>query len=670
MVYLLYFTSGFSALLYQVAWQRFIALFAGSDSESVAMVIAGFLTGLGIGSWLGSRLADRLSDAAALRGFGACELGIGLCAAASPWFYYQVMFTQGAALQQHSALVFALTFLSLLPPTILMGLSLPLLAKATAGQIDQAPQRIGLLNAVNILGAATGSLVSGWFMVGLLGYDRTVYVGAGLSGLIALSGFALARRSDAAAPTAAPTAESESATADAAKLRNWCVLVFLSGFVSISLELVWFRVLAFVLGTVPYVFALMLAAILGGYGIGGWIAARWLHRFTNPIRGFLWIQAAVVLVSVWSLLGLFWLVQGMPADAAKAYLSSQGGLVGWRVAGYVTRMLAVLLILLPPNILIGMCFPVTQKAILKDRHSLGRCVGLVQLANILGNLMACLVTGFLLFNTVGTVGTLLLLLAAALGFAGLLLHGKITTGSRAPWAAMAVAGVTLLVLPGNANWWRGWHLQRPDARFIVGEDSSGVAALARGASDTNFHMYAHGQVQGRSPYSPYNCATGVILALAHPQPRHILAVGMGTGGLPHALGVNPATERVLTYEILRPELPVMRAFAQEPAGGVAQALLADPRYQFPLADGRRALLAGGDKFDLIAGSPLMPHNSRAGLIYSREFMELARTRLKPGGIVTLWNCSERTERTFLSVFPPRRQARPGNHRRQQRAVHD
>lgn len=243
MVYLLYFSSGFSALLYQVAWQRFIALFAGSDSESVALVIAGFLTGLGIGSWLGSRLADRLSDASALRGFALCELGIGLCAAASPWFYYHVMFTQWAGMHQNHLLVLTITFASLLPPTILMGLSLPLLAKATAGPIERAARRVSLLNAMNILGAGTGSLVAGWLLVGLLGYDRTVYLGAGLSGLIALSGFVLSRRSDATAPGAAVSAgDAEARATDAAVLRNWCLLVFASGFVSISLELIWFRV--------------------------------------------------------------------------------------------------------------------------------------------------------------------------------------------------------------------------------------------------------------------------------------------------------------------------------------------------------------------------------------------------------------------------------------------
>lgn len=654
MVYLLYFSSGFSALLYQVAWQRFIALFAGSDSESVALVIAGFLTGLGIGSWVGSRLADRLSDARALRGFAACELGIGLCAAASPWFYYHVMFTQGAAMQQHPALVFTLTFASLLPPTILMGLSLPLLAKATAGQIEHAARRISLLNAMNILGAATGSLASGWFLVGLLGYDRTVYLGAGLSGLIALSGFALSRRSDATTPAVAAESAGDAAAraADAATLRYWCLLVFVSGFVSISLELIWFRVLAFVLGTTPYVFALMLATILGGYAIGGWLAARWLARFEHPKRAFLWIQVAVLLVSAWCLLGLFWLVQGVPHGVAKSLLSSQAGLVGWSMGGYVSRFVLVLAMLLPPNILIGLCFPVTQKAILKERDSLGRCVGLVQFANILGNLAACLITGFLLFNTIGTTGALKVLLGAAVIFALLLLRRGPGAESRAPWAAIGAVAAVLVLLPGNPAWWRGLHLYHAADYFIVGEDSSGVAAIGKGELDADFRMYAHGQVQGRSPYSPYNCATGVMLALAHPQPKHILAIGMGTGGLPHAVGVNPATERVVTYEILRPELPVMQAFAREPrAGATPQALLADPRYQFPLEDGRRALLARTEKFDLIVGSPLMPHNSRAGLIYSREFMELARARLNPGGMVTLWNCSPRTERTFLSVFP-------------------
>lgn len=655
MIYLLFFFSGFSALLYQVAWQRFVALYAGSDSESVALVIAGFLTGVGIGSWVGSRLADRFSDAGALRAFAMCELGIGLCAAISPWFYYQVMFIQGAALHQDPLRGFTLTFISLLPPTILMGLSLPLLAKATAGRIEQAARRVSLLNAVNILGAASGSLVSGWFLVGLIGYDRTVYLGASLSGLIALLGFVLARRSD---PTPPPVAAStprppEAGALDAAVLRYWCLLVFVSGFVSISLELIWFRVLAFVLGSTPYVFALMLSAILGGYAIGGWLAARWLQRFTDPSRAFLWIQVAVLLVSLWSLLGLFWVVQSVPHGAAVSLLSSQAGLVGWSPGGYVSRLLLVGLILLPPNILIGLCFPVTQKAILKDRHSLGRCVGLVQFANILGNLGACLITGFLLFNTVGTTGALKVLLGAAMIFAVLLLARR-SPGDRprAAWAAVAAVAAGAVLLPGNSAWWRGWHLYRAGDHFDAGEDSSGVAAIAKSGRDASFRMYAHGQFQGRSPYNPYNCASGVMLALAHPAPKNILAIGMGTGGLPHAVGVNPLSERVATYEILRPELPLMQRFArQAQAGATPQALLSDPRYQFRLSDGRRALLAQPDKFDIIVGSPLLPDNSRAGLIYSREFMELAGARLNPGGLVMLWNCSPRTERTFRAVFP-------------------
>ncbi|MBM3492658.1 MAG: spermidine synthase, partial [Alphaproteobacteria bacterium] len=204
LIHLAFFGSGFAALLYQVTWQRLLALFAGSDVVSGAIVVSAFLAGLGLGSLAGGLLADRLRRRQALAAFALCNLAIALFGLASKPLYYDFLFLRLDVLTDSRALVGLVAFLALLPPTFLMGLSLPCLSRAVVDEIERAARRIGLLYGADVVGAALGAFVGTWYLIGTFGIDGTIHLAALLS--LAVAGLAaLAWRSLAAPDLAAAT---------------------------------------------------------------------------------------------------------------------------------------------------------------------------------------------------------------------------------------------------------------------------------------------------------------------------------------------------------------------------------------------------------------------------------------------------------------------------------
>ena len=189
----LFFLSGAAALIYQTAWHRLLGLFAGADTIAAALVVGAFLLGLGIGSLAAGLYADRLSRRGALIAFALCEVGIAAFAVVSPWLYYDVIYREFLPLSSSRGVIFAVVFLGLLWPTFLMGCSLPFLSKAVVSQIAGSAQLIGWLYGLNTLGAGIGAFVGGWFLIGTLGFDKAIYVGAALNLVVAIGGLLLAR---------------------------------------------------------------------------------------------------------------------------------------------------------------------------------------------------------------------------------------------------------------------------------------------------------------------------------------------------------------------------------------------------------------------------------------------------------------------------------------------
>ncbi|HSH99290.1 MAG TPA: fused MFS/spermidine synthase, partial [Reyranella sp.] len=253
----LFFVSGMAALIYQTAWHRLLGLFAGADTIAAALVVGAFLLGLGVGSLVAGLYADRLSRRAALIAFALCEVGIAAFALASPWLYYDVIYRNLLPISASRAMVFAVVFAGLLWPTFLMGCSLPFLSKAVVRRIDGSAQLIGRLYGVNTLGAGVGALVGGWYLIGTIGFDATIQVGAALNALVAVGGLWLARGLDLRAGEA--PAAVETAPGDASLVRRWALLVFISGFLIVALQIVWYRLIGVLLQSNGYSFSLVLA---------------------------------------------------------------------------------------------------------------------------------------------------------------------------------------------------------------------------------------------------------------------------------------------------------------------------------------------------------------------------------------------------------------------------
>jgi spermidine synthase len=643
-LYLLFFLSGFTALLYQVVWQRMLGLFSGSDVRSVTIVVAAYLSGLGLGSLLGGLLSDRLSSHRAVQTYGLCNLGIAIFAILSRFLFYDLLFRQLRAMAQSPALMLSIVFVSLLIPTILMGVSLPLLSRAIGRKAIKAAPRIGLLYGLNTLGSGLGTLISGWYMVGTWGYEKTLYLGAALSILVGLIALVIANQFayDRRFQTMDREAISSSHQSGNRWVVEWCLLVFFSGFIAISLEIIWFRVLDVALQSTAYTYAHLLAFILVSNGLGSLLGAKTIHFINKPRPVFLLIQGIVPAysaIAIW-LIALYW--QGHPELRSDIGYIDPNNLGTAVVFKYVVLPLVMMVV---PNLLLGFYFPVVQKAIQTDDRKIGQRVGLIQIANILGNTTGSLLTGLILLDQWGTADSLRLLVLLGLGFVLLL---------RLNWIKAKLIGMLVIVLigiavffPTNTRLWADLHGIKSQQYFIVAEDSTGVAAIAE--ADQQGILFASGQAQAHFPYFHAHAQLGSIPALIHPHPRRVLIIGLGSGGTAHTIGANPLTQEVNVVELLGAELTVLREYAKSPVGKPLSFLFRDPRYRFVVGDGRQELSLANRQFDIIEADAIQPWRSRAGMLYSQEFFQEVRSHLAPGGMFVEWNVTP--GETFRNVFP-------------------
>lgn len=652
-----YFLSGFAALLYQVVWQRLLGLFSGSDVRSVTIVTGAFLGGLGVGSLVGAIVADRMGSRRAVWIFGLCNLGIAAFAVLSRYLYYDLLFRQMNTLARSPLLLLVVSFISLLWPTTLMGLSLPLLSKALVRQVSGAAGQIGLLYGLNTVGAGVGAMITGWYLVGVYGYDRSLQFGGALSALVGLTALLIARQFEAG--------DGESATPNRAAglgLRNvprsvwaWSALVFVSGFMAISLELIWFRVLDVSLKSNAYTFAYLLAFILIGDGLGSLIGVRLLPRIQHPRRVFFVVLGLMALYALASGWGISWLAARF--EPLAIYVARSDGFTFRGTAPLDIWLIVILppiFVLLPPAILLGLYFPVVQKAVQTDYQAVGQRVGLIKVANIVGNTTGSVLTGTVLLDLIGTVGSLRLVGALGLMLVALLLWESwptLRTLARVASGALAALLLAFTVLfPDTKSFWAPLHGAKPEDVFVVAEDSSGVAAIRQPPGATA-EMFANGITQGNVPFYAGHGLLGVVPVIVHPNPERILLIGIGSAGTPYAAGSNPATKQIVAVEIVGAELDMLRMFAVEDGGQPIQKFLADPRYQIVVGDGRRELALTDEKFDIIQADAIRPWTSHSGLLYSREFFEEVRSHLAEGGIMAQWRATDRADATFLSVFP-------------------
>ncbi|MFC7694673.1 hypothetical protein ACFQY5_39125 [Paeniroseomonas aquatica] len=428
----------------------------------------------------------------------------------------------------------------------------------------------------------------------------------------------------------------------------WSLLVFLSGYVIVAMEILWVRLLGQVGQYHAYLFPTVLGVFLLADGLGIAVAAKLVRQLPDPRRAFFLTQGAGFVVAAVLIIGL-WLVLNLPP------LSWFVTVDDWRFEPkpMLVSTLLIVAVVAPPSFLIGMTFPFVQQAVQQDLASVGARVGWVQLANICGNAAGSIVTGLITLHWLGSMGTLRLLAGLSL----LLLLGWLWQGHRDRRLELGLAAacaLAVVALPSNEAFWRRIHRQAPGTFAAWSEDRSGVTFYRETPNQPWLdadRFFVMGYSQGRVPFLGIHMLLGVIGPLVHPSPERVLAIGVGSGGTPWGAAISPATRSIRGVELIKPVLDTLEDIAEARPDGVVAALLHDPRVRFEYGDGRQALTRGHGLYDVIEADAVHPQTSHSGLLYSAEFLEQVKARLAPGGIYVQFAPTPRVVDTFAAVFP-------------------
>lgn len=629
---LCFFASGFAALVYQTAWTRQFAFVFGTSGLAVTSVLAAYMGGLALGAAAIARIAPRITRPVLV--YGLLELGIGLSALGVPtavrgamWLYVTIFGSQHAPGDEGglaTALFYLVcSFAILLVPTSLMGATLPLLARHAVRREEEIGSRIGSLYATNTAGAVAGTVATGFVLLPALGLANTVWVAVAANAFV----FALAVM---VARTEGGLGLAKAARGDRGRNPHvWILpLIAVSGAASFTYEVLWTRLLGFVLGGSVYAFATMLATFLTGIALGSWFASRRLAADRgSAVAGFAWAQVGAGLLSLAAYLAI---------DSAPAWqraMHAQGDL----------RLLAdsaiAAAILLPGTICIGATFPLAVRILARHRNDAAPASARVYAWNTAGAIGGAIAAGFFLIPSLGFSGTLMVGVSAnaalaaltalranpraraALAASAILLAVLATLRPGPPWTLLGSASPTAEGTPADVV----YHGVGRNATVMLQRARDGWKLFSNGLRES--FIQPHGVPVGRFVVAAW---LGGLPSWGEPDARSMLMVGLG-GGL-MVEGAPASIEKIRIVEI---EAEMIRA-NEAVAKGRRTDPLSDPRVQITINDARSALLLTRERYDAIVSQPSHPWTAAAAHLYTREFFQLARDHLAENGVFVQW----------------------------------
>ena len=655
-LFLCFFLSGTAGLLYQVLWLRTLTLLLGHTVYAITTVLTAFMAGLALGSALFARLSPRLRNVIAA--YGWMEIAIGLICAAMPallWtaaaVYVRLHAALGLSAGQFGLLQFAVIFALLVVPTTLMGGTLPVLAQGLVGE-QRRVGGIGLLYAVNTFGAVVGTVLAGYTLLPALGTLRTTMLAVAANLVAGVLGLLLSR-GWRATPTPAVTAPAGERWD---RKQQITVLVFgLSGAVAMLYEVGWTRALTQILGSSTYAFTAMLVAFLVGIALGSALYVWLRGRRDATVATFATIQVAIG-VTVAVTLALF---ERLPELFLWGFVRFQGGWVELLQLGVASAAL------LPSTLLVGATFPCAVAVVVRARH-LGRDVGHVYAINTVGAIIGVALAGFLLVPVLGVHTTIKL---GAL--ANLIAGGVILLMAARSWRWTAVITVGLLIA---ATWsiplWdlrvmaagtgiyaraytQGYAQYRADEQVVFYRDGlSGTVSVIDARSARTLRVNGKTDASTGGDMST-QVLTGHIPMLVHPEPRRVMILGLGSG-VSVGSAITHGFERMDVVELEPAVVEASRFFA-----AVNGNPLSRPGVRLVVTDGRTFLLTTPERYDVLVSNPSNPWMAGVATLFTVEFFEIARSRLRPGGVMAQWlqgynlSAADFTMvlRTFRAVFP-------------------
>ena len=642
--------SGVAALIYEILWFQLLELVVGSSAVSLGVLLATFMGGTCLGSLALPRFVSPRRNP--LQVYAAIEIGIGILGILilllmplvggiyTAWSGYGL---GGFLLRGMVAAI------CLLPPTLLMGATLPALARL----MDASPAGVswlGFLYAANLAGAVFGSLLSGFYLLRQYDVVTATLVAAAINASVAGAALLLSgmtrQRVDAFTTEEGPT-ESRGSTVV-------CVAIGLSGLCALAAEAIWTRILGLLFGASVYTLSIILAVFLVGLGIGSSLGSLVSRNSARPRLALGWCQLLVAAAIAWTSYTLsaslpYWPIN--PSIASDIWFNFQLDLdrAFWA--------------LLPPTLLWGASFPLALAALASRGQDSARLVARVYAANTLGAIVGALGASLLLIAWMGSQGAqqLLIVVSIVSGLMLLLPEARHVTAVALGVAAVLIGGFAVWhvpplskVLVAHGRYAATWVGKSEILYAKEGLNSSvAVSTFPNGAM--TFHVAGKIQASNVPRDMRLQRMLGHLTSLVPDSPRSVLVIGCGAGITAGAVAIDPRVERVTIVEIesLVPEAASMYFSHQN------FDVVHNSKVQLRNDDGRHYLQSTTDRFDAITADPLDPWVKGAANLYTKEFFEEVKRHLNPGGVVTMYmqlfeNNAEAVKSsvaTFLEVFP-------------------
>ena len=665
-ILLIFLLSGFAGLVYEVVWARQLVLVFGNTTQAISAILTGFFGGMALGSVIGGRIADRVRSP--LRLYAILEMLVVVTVVLTQVTFgglHEVYRGAFGMLQQDPTLLalvrFGLSVLALGPATVLMGATLPTLSRQLVRDHSRLGHEFGELYLANTTGAIYGALISGVFLIELIGLNETLFVGAACSGTAGVAALLLDRhigrpKDTAAEPdgsaepeltaavTAAAVARGSAATTLTARVtlpvvsvsrpRLALALAFVSGLTSLGYQNLWNRLLASGTGSTSYVFTSILIFFLVGIAMGAYIFSRCLYRTRHPVA-LLGIAELLLAVLVLATLG-----------------------VSTDFCGPANLAIGLVIVVAPATLVMGIVFPMSSMLVADSDERVGTSAGLLLGSNTLGAICGTFLVPFFLMPIL-TSPRAVVLLAAINALTGLVLLWqarsfgiRLRRVGRAVGVAATAAAVVLLVVPNQLVVDPEINRTRQEGAVVLAQAEDEVASVqATRMNDPagDLQLFVAG-----------NSMTGLVLdtrmmadlpLMSRPQAKSMCVIAFGMGSSYRSALI--AGLKVDAVELV-PSVPDMFGSFYADADQVR----ANSNGHIYIADGRNYVQLTTKMYDLLIVDPPPPMDSAgAGVLFSQEFYEAAHGRLNSGGVMMEWEFSGQTVdefrshvKTFKSVF--------------------
>jgi spermidine synthase len=633
---LLFVGSGCAALIYEIVWLQLLQLVIGSSAVSLGVLLGTFMGGMCLGSLLLPRFISSRSHP--MRVYAFLEIGIGIMGMAIPILLPGLAKIYAANAGGHGFLAIALRGvvcgICLLPPTLLMGATLPAMAR----WVETNPRGIswmGFFYGGNIAGAVCGCLLAGFFLLRKYDMVTATLVAAAINGAVALVGLGLAMLTQSEIGSKQKSdAESEPAPG----YRRVYFAIALSGMSALGAEVVWTRLLSLMMGGTVYTFSIILAVFLVGLGIGSSAGSFIARTITRPRVALGWCQLLLTAAIAWTAMMVARSIPYWPIDPSLAQTP-------W--FNFQLDLARCFWAILPATCLWGASFPLALAAVAGRGQDPGRLVGGVYAANTVGAILGALVTSLLLIAWMGTqhAQQVLIGIAAIAAILALIPSAKeeqepgAVAVSGISAAIAVVAGVVMLSIVPPTPWGlvaHGRYLAtkgEQGTKLFMGEGINASVAVTELSDGTrNFHVSGKIEASTDPRDMRLQRMLGHIPALLHPQPKSVLIVGCGAGVTAGSFVNYDSIKRIVICEI-EPLIPrvVATNFSKE-----NYSVVTDPKVTVIYDDARNFIRTSKEKFDIITSDPIHPWVKGAATLYTREYFEQVKEHLNPGGLVTQW----------------------------------